>query len=456
MKKRVILMVVLWVLTACLPINQGKGAAFDAVGKPVNLNQESTAPVETEPRGEAPGEQAPTAVQEEPEPRVVEAEATPTDTPTTSEGDGSPAVLESQSQGELPGEGSDPTPDPTANPISASGPDVFPEGVNPLTGLPAADPDLLALPPALVSVSNFPVSSRPQAGLSFAPLVFELYIGEGMTRFLALFYGGYPSLNPQGSSDGSVTTDNQPEIGPVRSGRLPYQAIRQLYNGFLVMASGAKEVKEATTDFTNLYGSDTDDINSALIDVTRLHAIAEANKDELGANLTGNTFDPQPPSGGQNAGSLWVFYNFYNQVQWEYDPASSKYLRFQDRSDGTGEFFPATDRLTDEQLAADNVVLLFVNHEVLNSDRTLIDIDLLYSRGQAYLLRDGQLFPVLWTTLGGEYEKSTGMFRPIRFVDSNGVPIPLRPGNTWVEIVDVSTDFYEVEPGSWKARFYSP
>jgi hypothetical protein len=34
--------------------------------------------------------------------------------------------------------------------------------------------------------------------------------------------------------------------------------------------------------------------------------------------------------------------------------------------------------------------------------------------------------------------------------------MPLKPGNTWVEIVDVSTDFQEVEPGSWKARFYSP
>ncbi|MCJ7700619.1 MAG: DUF3048 C-terminal domain-containing protein [Anaerolineales bacterium] len=452
MKKLAILMVLLWLLTACLPANQGRVPAAPAVETPSDNYQEAGQPVEEAPAADSPAEQALAAEAEDPEPGAAEAATTPTDTPHVIQQDGSLAVSNSQSQSELPGEESNPLP----NPIAASGPDAFPAGTNPLTGLPAVDPELLALPPALVSVTNFPVSSRPPAGLSFAPLVFELYIGEGMTRFLALFYGEYPSLTPQVSSDASVTTDNQPEIGPVRSGRLPYQAIRQLYNGFLVMASASPDVKEDTTDFTNIYGSDKDDINSAFIDVTRLHSIAEANRNALGANLTGNAFDPQPPAGGQKAESLWSFYKSNNQVQWGYDPASSKYLRYQDRADGTGEFYPSTDRLTGEQLASDNVIVLFVKHNVLNSDRTLIDIDLLYSKGQAYLLRDGQLYPVLWTTLGGEYEKSTGLLRPIRFIDSNGNPIPLKPGNTWVEIVDVSTDFQEVEPGGWKARFYSP
>src|SRR5215207_7239199 len=55
---------------------------------------------------------------------------------------------------------------------------------NPLTGLPVADPSLLQIPAALVSISHFPVEARPQAGLSFAPYVFEIYITEGATRFL--------------------------------------------------------------------------------------------------------------------------------------------------------------------------------------------------------------------------------------------------------------------------------
>jgi len=66
------------------------------------------------------------------------------------------------------------------------------QSINPLTGLPVADPSLLQLPAVLVSISHFPVNARPQAGLSFAPYVFEIYITEGATRFLTTFYGEFP------------------------------------------------------------------------------------------------------------------------------------------------------------------------------------------------------------------------------------------------------------------------
>jgi len=68
-----------------------------------------------------------------------------------------------------------------------------PKDYNPLTGLPVADPSLLKLPALLVSISHFPVDARPQAGLSFAPYVFEIYITEGATRFLTAFYGQSPA-----------------------------------------------------------------------------------------------------------------------------------------------------------------------------------------------------------------------------------------------------------------------
>ena len=64
---------------------------------------------------------------------------------------------------------------------------------NPLTGLPVEDPSLLQFPALLVSISHFPVEARPQAGLSFAPYVFEIYITEGATRFLTTFYGKFPA-----------------------------------------------------------------------------------------------------------------------------------------------------------------------------------------------------------------------------------------------------------------------
>jgi len=68
--------------------------------------------------------------------------------------------------------------------------------INPLTGLLVHDSSLLDLPAALVSIAHFPPAARPQSGLSYAPFVFEVYITEGATRFLAAFYGELPAPEP--------------------------------------------------------------------------------------------------------------------------------------------------------------------------------------------------------------------------------------------------------------------
>ena len=345
---------------------------------------------------------------------------------------------------------------PSPKPVGpALGPDQFPAGVNPLTGLPVDDPALLSLPPALISVANFPVSARPQAGLSFAPYVFEMFIGEGMTRFLALFYGDFPQAPASSTAQAGPPAD-QATVGPIRSGRLPYQDLRSLYNGFLVMASASSEVQAQLPSTANIFGSDNNDINSALINVSKLQAIAQTYANGKVRNLTGNLYSNEVPAGGVDASQLWVFYSFLNQALWTYDPASQAYLRQQDQADGSGKFYPSSDRLTGEQLAFENVIVLFARHKTLNSAKTLIDLDLHFTRDKAYLFRNGQVYPIFWTTANGDYEKKTGQFRPLRFVDADGKPFPLQPGQTWIEIVDVTATLTEKEPGYWKARFYAP
>lgn len=344
-----------------------------------------------------------------------------------------------------------------ATPNSTSVSSSLPQDVNPLTGLPVKDQALLALPPALVSVSNFPVTARPQAGLSFSPYVFEMYIGEGMTRFLAMFYGDYPIKAVTQNSSASQTPSDSAGIGPIRSGRLPYESIRKLYSGFLVMASASPEVGAALKSANNVFNPTNNDINGAMVDVTRLQSFAEATaKTRKAFNLTGNNFGSTAPAGGTQAGTLQIFYNFLNQVKWTYDPVSGAYLRFQDKADGSGSFYPASDRLTGKQLAFDNVIVLYAKHTVENRAGTLIDIDLLYTSGKAFLFRDGQVYPIKWTTANGDYERTTGLLRPIRFLDQAGSPMQLKPGNTWVEVVDLSALTEQAQPGLWKVRFFAP
>ena len=65
----------------------------------------------------------------------------------------------------------------------------FPDNVNPLTGLVVDDPSRLERRPVMVKVSNFPRTGRPHAGLSFADIVFEYYIGYGLNRFMGIYLG---------------------------------------------------------------------------------------------------------------------------------------------------------------------------------------------------------------------------------------------------------------------------
>ncbi|MCL5429141.1 MAG: DUF3048 C-terminal domain-containing protein [Chloroflexi bacterium] len=121
--------------------------------------------------------------------------------------------------GEEPTATPTPTPTPVPEPESGAtgleqvcygpGPENFPEGISPLTGLPVNDPSLLALRPVFLSISIFPPSVRPPTGLSVSPIVYELYIGEGDTRLMAGFYGEFPQPAYQGEGgEGSPAPQN--------------------------------------------------------------------------------------------------------------------------------------------------------------------------------------------------------------------------------------------------------
>ena len=129
-----------------------------------------------------------------------------------------------------------------------------------------------------------------------------------------------------------------------------------------------------------------------------------------------------------------MFYHAYTQSAWKYDPISETYLRWTDLADGTGTLLPATDRLTERQMAFENVIVIFAEHHRYRHNQLEID----FSMGQmeeAYLFRDGQAIKIYWSTGNREYEKKTGLVRPMHFVDKQGNPVALHPGRTWIHIV---------------------
>ena len=113
-----------------------------------------------------------------------------------------------------------PTATPTPPPPGGLRPTGFPDNVNPLTGLVVSDPELLNRRPMFIKVANFPRTGRPHAGLSYADLVFEYYIGEGANRFAAVYYG-----------------QDCPQVGPMRSGRLVDAQLAPMYRGTLATSA---------------------------------------------------------------------------------------------------------------------------------------------------------------------------------------------------------------------------
>jgi hypothetical protein len=234
------------------------------------------------------------------------------------------------------------------------------------------------------------------------------------------------------------------------------------------MSSASSVVLPSLGGYTNVFGSDDGDINNNMIAATRLQEIASKNPARLDKDaLSGQQFDAEAPEGGEPGKMIWLPYSFLNQVIWRYDAASGAYLRYQDNADGK-TFIQATDRLNKQPLTYENVVILFADHNAKRE--TLIDIDLMYiTRKPALLFRDGKVYSIYWTTANTEYEKKTGQVRPIRFVDAQGNPFPLKPGQTWVQIVQDHTRYNEtvdsevyfdlknkVEPGSgnWAIHFF--
>jgi len=301
--------------------------------------------------------------------------------------------------------------------------------INPMTGLPVDDPGVLQRRPLLVSISNFPPTARPQAGLSFASHVYSTFIGFGMNRYVAVFYGDYAEhLQEILANRLAEGNDDDFAIGPVRSGRVAFEDIKNQYPHALLITAGASpEVLSQLSNQVSVFGASDESVNSTGVGANALGQLASGYPvDPL--KYGSLEFEKDPPEGGEPAEFVRVIYNYLNQNGWEYDPESRTYLRSQDQADGSGELYPTIDKLTGERLGFENVVVLWAKHSYLSP--TVVQINLSYVWDQFGLLyRDGQVYEVKWSTRNGK----------LMIYDGEGAPVPLKPGKTWFEVVSFQT-----------------
>ncbi len=323
-----------------------------------------------------------------------------------------------------------------------------PANINPLTGL-AADPALLQRRPIVARVGNEQIvrNNAWHAGLSVADLVFEELIdiigsNYATTRYSAVFLSTDPPL-----------------IGPIRSGRIINFQIVPMLDGALAHAGAS--------DGTRWLFSQTPMINLdeyfnqpayCYMDIKtrpyygRLYTAAPRLREwlrqkgwEASVPLYGFAFSDRAPAGTPVTSialnkAPWPS---AAAVQWKYDAASGKYLRFTVGSAhmdtlytitakwGNGAACVPTGTPAQTQIRAANVVILSAKHEktdiIEDSNNAVSAHIILTGQGAAQFFRDGVMVQGTWQR-ASEQEF-------FRFVDKSGNPITLKPGNTWFEIV---------------------
>ena len=344
------------------------------------------------------------------------------------------------------------TPSPTSTPMPiAVGPTGFAENVNPLTGLVVSDPSILNRRPVVVKITNFPRSARPQAGLSFADIVFDYYSGGGVNRFAAIFYG-----------------QNTTKAGPVRSGRLVDAQLVPMYNG--ILACGSADQRYVWPTLINELGyyrifidgpnscpalcrdtMITENVNSLFADTAEMTQWAIRRQVDTGErpNLEGNYFNSNPPSTGETAEMVAINYYSRNRGEWHYDSNSGNYLRWIEEVDANDELqmIPHVDRVTGGQLAFSNVIVMFTEYTELSE--TLHDMNIIRSNGgRAVLFRDGKVIEGTWRVFS--------RYQPLRFFGTDGEPLALKPGNSWIVIVGINSLLEQSSTGVWEMHFYLP
>ena len=343
-----------------------------------------------------------------------------------------------------------PTPSPTSDyPADGYGPSNFPANIDPLTGLKVNDPSLLDRRPMIVKVANLPRDYRPQWGLSKADQVFEYYIEEGTTRFAAVFLGQDASM-----------------VGPIRSGRFFDNHLISMYRANFAFGSADYRVRDLL--YTQPYADrlvvesfcppmcrfEPDGLNYLMTNTADLttyidnRRVAGGNKKQ---NLDGFLFNNRTPLDGKPARRVFVRYSAAIYNRWDYEPESGKYYRFSDvkndfENGKNEEYQQLTDRLTGDLISPDNVIVMFVPHKYYSRNPEIVDI-VVSGPGKIVLFRDGMMFELQW------YRNALDQL--FTLVGKDGKNFPLKPGNTWFEVVGTSTQM-ENSGDDWRFTFKIP
>ncbi|BAN02295.1 DUF3048 domain-containing protein [Ilumatobacter coccineus] len=292
----------------------------------------------------------------------------------------------------------------------------------PLTGeIVDSEDELITRPALAVKIDNADGARRNHTGLAVADIVFEEIVEDSNTRFAAVFH----------------TQDADP-IGPIRSGRSQDVDILSSLNSPLFAWSGGNPgvtrlIRDSFLTDLNWQrnagsyqrGPGTSPSN-LYSDTEQLYALTP--EDHPGAPPIQWSYVPDNAAFAGDDVSGFDLAMRRRDISWDWNAELDKFVR---SMDGTPH-----DDVTYGPIAATNVVVMLTEYRPSTIDRNSPEAQTI-GEGLVYVFSNGGYIEGKW---------SRGLaVGPITFNDLEGNPIPLTPGNTWIELAELIDDAGEGE-----------
>ena len=304
------------------------------------------------------------------------------------------------------------SPTPTPTPTATVAPVVK---TCPLTGLPPKKGQNVNRVALAVKIDNV-ADARPQAGLDHADVVIEETVEGGLTRLMAIFQCGAANV-----------------VGPIRSARTSDGDMLRLLGGAVFGYSGANPraigTVAANSHAVLISWDNTPQYFHVDYNRPAVHDVMGSTKTLLAAGLARNKkLDApkrmfvygKPKLGGTPAKTVSMSWSSSASAAWTWTNHA-----WQRTQNGTADVLTSGQRVS-----ARNVVIM----SIAIANTGLRDVlghpspdDVVTGSGRVWVLRDGHV-------IRGTWHRPT---RAAKWVlrDNRGNPLPLTPGNTWVELL---------------------
>ncbi len=305
---------------------------------------------------------------------------------------------------------------------------VFPEHINPLTGL-GSKKDLYSTRPVAIMINNL-WSALPQEGIDDCDIMYECLVEGGITRLMVL-KSDYEDLE---------------KIGSVRSCRHYYLDLAQNYDAIYVHAGASDQgfIEISERGINNLNGVNMYLPGMFFRDEERLKTMSYEHtlmttgegivkgitqkryrtelKDEF-KNKDAFSFTEYGTKrilGGEEATSVLLPYSKYQTARFDYDRETDAYYRYQ------FEDVPHIDGTNGKQISFTNVLVLFCNVVSLHDTAGHLDITTENENGEGYYISGGRCEEIRWSK---PTEDS-----PTKYLDMDGNELVMNRGKTFISI----------------------